>query len=73
MAAKASKAAKVPGKMPGKVTEKAGHAVSPLAPKSFASLPPLAGIRLATGQAGIRYKDRTDVLVAVLAPGTQVA
>jgi glutamate N-acetyltransferase/amino-acid N-acetyltransferase len=33
----------------------------------------LAGIRLATGQAGIRYKDRTDVLVAVMAPGTQVA
>jgi glutamate N-acetyltransferase / amino-acid N-acetyltransferase len=73
MAAKASKAAKVPGKVPGKTAEKAGHAVSPLAPRSFASLPPLAGIRLATGQAGIRYKDRTDVLVAVLAPGTQVA
>jgi glutamate N-acetyltransferase/amino-acid N-acetyltransferase len=47
--------------------------ISPLAPKSFAKLPPLAGIRLATGQAGIRYKDRTDVLVAVMAPGTQVA
>ena len=36
-------------------------------------LPPLAGVRLATGAAGIRYKDRTDVLLAVLAPGTQVA
>ncbi|MBV9992410.1 MAG: bifunctional glutamate N-acetyltransferase/amino-acid acetyltransferase ArgJ [Alphaproteobacteria bacterium] len=54
-------------------TTKAAHPVSPLAPKSFASLPPLAGIRLATGEAGIRYKDRTDVLVAVMAPGTQVA
>jgi glutamate N-acetyltransferase/amino-acid N-acetyltransferase len=52
---------------------KAGHPVSPLAPKSCASLPPLAGVRLATGEAGVRYKDRTDVLVAVLAPGTQVA
>ncbi len=51
----------------------AGHAVSPLAPKSFATLPPLAGVRLATAEAGVRYKDRTDVLLAVLAPGTQVA
>jgi glutamate N-acetyltransferase/amino-acid N-acetyltransferase len=46
---------------------------SPLAPKTFASLPPLAGVRLATGQAGIKYRDRTDVLLMVLAPGTQVA
>jgi glutamate N-acetyltransferase/amino-acid N-acetyltransferase len=57
----------------GKVPAKAVHAVSPLAPKILANLPPLAGIRLAAGQAGIRYKDRTDVLVAVMAPGTQVA
>jgi len=56
-----------------KSAPKAAHPVSPLAPKTFASLPPLAGVRLATGQAGVRYKDRTDVLVAVLAPGTQVA
>ncbi len=46
---------------------------SPLAPKTFANPPPLAGVRLATGQAGITYRDRTDVLLAVLAPGTQVA
>ena len=65
MAVKASKVAKVGAKP--------GPAVSPLAPKILAGLPPLAGIRLATGQAGIRYKDRTDVLVAVMAPGTQVA
>jgi glutamate N-acetyltransferase/amino-acid N-acetyltransferase len=51
----------------------AGPAVSPLAPKSTPSLPPLAGVRLATGSAGIKYKDRTDVLLAILAPGTQVA
>jgi glutamate N-acetyltransferase/amino-acid N-acetyltransferase len=48
-------------------------AISPLAPKSFASLPPLAGVRLAAGEAGVRYKNRTDVLLAVFAPGTQVA
>jgi glutamate N-acetyltransferase/amino-acid N-acetyltransferase len=52
---------------------KAAHAVSPLAPKVLGRLPPLAGVRLATGAAGVRYKDRTDVLFAVLAPGTQVA
>jgi glutamate N-acetyltransferase/amino-acid N-acetyltransferase len=49
------------------------HRVSPLAPRNFASLPPLAGVRLASGEAGIRYKNRTDVLLAVFAPGTQVA
>jgi len=48
-------------------------AVSPLAPKSFAVLPPIAGVRLATGAAGIRYRDRSDTLLVVLAAGTQVA
>ncbi|MEO8301353.1 MAG: bifunctional glutamate N-acetyltransferase/amino-acid acetyltransferase ArgJ [Rhizomicrobium sp.] len=56
-----------------KSTQKAGPAVSPLAPKAFPKLPPLAGVRLATAAAGVRYKDRTDVLMALLAPGTQVA
>ncbi len=49
------------------------HKVSPLAPTRFAALPPLAGVRLATVAAGIRYAQRTDVLLAVLAAGTQVA
>ncbi|HEY1632355.1 MAG TPA: bifunctional glutamate N-acetyltransferase/amino-acid acetyltransferase ArgJ [Rhizomicrobium sp.] len=48
-------------------------AVSPLAPKSFAKLPPLAGVRLATGAAGVRYAGRTDVLLVTLAVGTQAA
>ena len=58
-----------------KPTQKAskGPAVSPLAPKTFPKLPPLAGVRLATAAAGVRYRDRTDVLLALLAPGTQVA
>jgi glutamate N-acetyltransferase/amino-acid N-acetyltransferase len=47
--------------------------VSPLAPSSFAKLPAIAGVTLATGAAGIRYRHRTDVLLAVLAEGTQVA
>jgi len=51
----------------------AAHPASPLAPKTMPSLPPLAGVRLATGEAGVRYKDRTDVLFAIFSPGTQVA
>jgi len=54
-------------------TKAAPTPVSPLAPKSLAALPPLAGVRLATIAAGIRYRDRDDVLLAVLAPGTQAA
>jgi glutamate N-acetyltransferase/amino-acid N-acetyltransferase len=49
------------------------HPVSPLAPKNFASLPPIAGVRFATAEAGIKYKNRTDVLLAVLDAGTTVA
>ena len=56
-----------------KGTPKTAHPVSPLAPKAFPKLPPLAGVRLATAAAGVRYRDRTDVLLALLAPGTQVA
>jgi glutamate N-acetyltransferase/amino-acid N-acetyltransferase len=47
--------------------------VSPLAPASPPALPPIAGVRLATTAAGIRYKGRTDVLLAVLDAGTTVA
>ncbi|RVU20295.1 bifunctional glutamate N-acetyltransferase/amino-acid acetyltransferase ArgJ [Methylobacterium oryzihabitans] len=49
------------------------HPVSPLAPQTLPELPPVAGVRLATAQAGIRYRGRTDVLLAVFAPGTQAA
>src|SRR5476649_2650643 len=48
-------------------------AVSPLAPKSVPAMPPVAGVKLATAAAGIKYADRTDVLLALLAPGTTVA
>ena len=56
-----------------KVTKVAAHPVSPLAPKSFPKLPPLAGVRLSTVAAGVRYHQRTDVLLALFAPGTRVA
>jgi glutamate N-acetyltransferase/amino-acid N-acetyltransferase len=47
--------------------------VSPLAPTNVPDMPELAGVRLATAEAGIRYKNRTDVLLAVLDKGTSVA
>ncbi|MGE5202879.1 MAG: bifunctional glutamate N-acetyltransferase/amino-acid acetyltransferase ArgJ [Acidobacteriota bacterium] len=46
---------------------------SPLAPAGFPELPPIAGVRLATAACGIRYQGRTDLMVAVLDPGTTVA
>jgi glutamate N-acetyltransferase / amino-acid N-acetyltransferase len=48
-------------------------AVSPLAPKSFPVLPDIEGVRFATGTAGIRYKDRTDVMLVLFDKGTQAA
>jgi glutamate N-acetyltransferase / amino-acid N-acetyltransferase len=48
-------------------------AVSPLAPKTYAELPPIAGVRFATAEAGIKYQNRTDVLLMVLDQGTEVA
>jgi len=36
-------------------------------------MPPIAGVRLAAAEVGIRYKNRTDVLVAELVRGTAAA
>jgi glutamate N-acetyltransferase/amino-acid N-acetyltransferase len=47
--------------------------VSPLAPKEFIDPPAIEGVRLATGSAGIKYKGRTDVLLAAFDKGTTVA
>jgi glutamate N-acetyltransferase/amino-acid N-acetyltransferase len=49
------------------------HPVSPLAPKSYPELPEVAGVRFATAEAGIKYKNRTDVLLASFDAGTTVA
>jgi glutamate N-acetyltransferase/amino-acid N-acetyltransferase len=48
-------------------------AVSPLAPTDVPDMPEIAGVKLATAAAGIRYKGRTDVLLAVMDKGTTVA
>ncbi|MGM4915836.1 bifunctional glutamate N-acetyltransferase/amino-acid acetyltransferase ArgJ [Tardiphaga sp. 813_E8_N1_3] len=47
--------------------------VSPLAPTDVPEMPAIAGVRLATAAAGIRYKGRTDVLLAVMDKGTAAA
>jgi glutamate N-acetyltransferase/amino-acid N-acetyltransferase len=49
------------------------HKISPLAPKSYPELPEIAGVRFATAEAGIKYKNRTDVLLAAFDEGTSVA
>ena len=48
-------------------------AVSPLAPQHVPDMPAIAGVRLSTAAAGIRYAGRTDVLLALFDPGTAVA
>lgn len=48
-------------------------AVSPLAPATQPLLSPLAGVKLATCAAGIRYQGRTDLLLVELAAETSVA
>ncbi|TCL72623.1 bifunctional glutamate N-acetyltransferase/amino-acid acetyltransferase ArgJ [Rhizobium sp. BK251] len=47
--------------------------VSPLAPKTFAEIPALGGVRMATASAGIKYKNRTDVLLMVFDKPAAVA
>jgi len=47
--------------------------VSPFAPSKLVKLPPIEGVAFATAEAGIRYKNRTDLLLAVLDEGTTAA
>ena len=47
--------------------------ISPLAPKSYPTLPAIDGVHLATAEAGIRYKNRTDVLLVTVDEGTAAA
>ena len=48
-------------------------AVSPLAPTRHPALAPIAGVRLAAVDCGIRYRGRDDLMVAELRPGTTIA
>ena len=47
--------------------------VSPLAPAAFPEVHAVAGLRLATAAAGIRYEGRDDVMLAEMPPGSTVA
>lgn len=46
---------------------------SPLAPAHFPDLPAIEGLTLSAARAGVKYKDRDDVMLARLAPGSVVA
>jgi glutamate N-acetyltransferase / amino-acid N-acetyltransferase len=48
-------------------------ALSPLAPTSYPQLPVISGVKLASAQCNIRYKNRNDVLLVELSPQTNVA
>jgi glutamate N-acetyltransferase / amino-acid N-acetyltransferase len=48
-------------------------AISPLAPTNVPDMPAIAGVHLATAEAGIRYAGRTDVLLALFDQGTTAA
>ena len=47
--------------------------VSPLAPGSVPDPPIVKGVRFSSAAAGVRYRDRDDVMLAVMDPGTSVA
>ncbi len=47
--------------------------ISPLAPVSLPIMPAISGVKLGTASCEIKYKNRTDVMVAELAPGTIAA
>ena len=47
--------------------------ISPFAPKSMPDVPTIGGVRFASAEAGIKYKNRRDLMVAVMDPGTVAA
>ena len=47
--------------------------ISPLAPDYFPTLPEIKGVRLGVAAAGVKYRDRTDVLLVEMLPETNVA
>ncbi len=46
---------------------------SPLAPLGFPALPVISGVEFSAVEAGVRYKNRQDVMLIRLAPGTTMA
>ena len=75
-AAKAAPAVSPPAQAvspPAQAVSSSAPAVSPLAPAAFPDLPVIAGVEFASAAAGVKYRNRTDVMLARLAPGTAIA
>ncbi len=47
--------------------------ISPFAPSSLPEVPSIEGVRFASAEAGIKYKNRRDLMVAVMDEGTTAA
>ncbi|MFU0505997.1 bifunctional glutamate N-acetyltransferase/amino-acid acetyltransferase ArgJ [Pseudaminobacter sp. NGMCC 1.201702] len=47
--------------------------ISPLAPRKYPKMPAVEGTAIATAEAGIKYRNRTDLLTMVFDAGTTVA
>lgn len=52
---------------------KAAPKIAPLAPDAFPEMPPVAGVRMAVAEAGIRYANRADVALFEVAAGSALA
>jgi glutamate N-acetyltransferase/amino-acid N-acetyltransferase len=53
--------------------EAMSETISPLAPTKYPKMPAIEGVRIATTEAGIKYRNRTDLLTMVFDAGTSVA
>ena len=61
-------------KLRKEIKGKSGLLISPLAPKGgFPDLPVIDGAEFSAVEAGVRYSNRKDVMLAKLAPGTAIA
>ena len=47
--------------------------ISPFAPAALPAVPNIEGVRFASAEAGIKYKNRRDLMVAVMDEGTVAA
>src|SRR5688572_24737805 len=52
---------------------KSDAAVSPFAPKALPEVPVIDGVRFAACEAGIKYRNRKDLMIAVMDEGTVAA
>ena len=67
------KADEAKAKKPAAQVIAAAKSVSPLAPLHFPALPVIDGVEFASAEAGVKYVNRADVMLARLAPGSVLA